>query len=104
CLTPWEPDPGRYGHAALLDKVRSCEDEVVRMLGELLERRLDYAGRDGETFFDAEQNARVAAEAERYYRVMYYGGPHSWNLRDTHMFETLKRVMAFRGEGARAVV
>jgi protein-L-isoaspartate(D-aspartate) O-methyltransferase len=104
CLMPWEPDPARYGHSALLDRIRSCEDQVVEMLRDLLDRRLEYVRGDGERFFDAEQNARVAAEAERYYRVMYYGGPHSWNLRDTHMFDTLRRVMNFRGASSRAVV
>ena len=38
---------------------------------------------DGESFLDAAQNARLIASAERYYRIMYYGGAESWNLRDT---------------------
>ena len=60
------------------------------MLRDLLDERLDYAARDGERFFDAAQNARVVANAERYYRAMYYGSRESWNLRDQHMFETLQ--------------
>ena len=39
------------------------------------------------------QNPRLVASAERYYRLMYYGGSESWNLRDTHMFETLEHVL-----------
>jgi protein-L-isoaspartate(D-aspartate) O-methyltransferase len=35
---------------------------------------------------------------------MYYGSRASWNLRDSHMFDTLRQVMAFRGEGSKAVV
>jgi erythromycin esterase-like protein len=35
---------------------------------------------------------------------MYYGHAESWNQRDTHMFETLERVMEARGPGAKAVV
>jgi protein-L-isoaspartate(D-aspartate) O-methyltransferase len=54
--------------------------------------------------FDAIQNARVVADAERYYRIMYYGGPESWNLRDQHMFDTLEALLAFHGPEARAVV
>jgi len=50
------------------------------------------------------QNAHLVTQAERYYRLMYYGGPTSWNHRDTHMFETLKRVLATRGAGSKAVV
>jgi len=104
CLTPWESDPAKYGYAALTARYRSCEDDVVRMLQELLDRRLDYLTYDGERYFDAVQNARLVTQAERYYRVMYYGGPHSWNLRDSHMFQTLRRVLRARGTGSKAVV
>ena len=64
-------------------------------------------GGDGSTVWgllDAEQNARVAANAERYYRAMYFGGAESWNLRDEHMFETLEALLAFHGVGSKAVV
>ena len=55
---------------------------------------------DGEGFLDAAQNARLVASAERYYRIMYYGGAESWNLRDTHMFETLEHLLEARGPRA----
>lgn len=35
---------------------------------------------------------------------MYRGTVRSWNLRDEHMFETLKQLLDFRGSGAKAVV
>lgn len=104
CLTPWESDPATYGRVALTDRYRSCEGDVVRMLQELLDQRLNYVGADGERYFDAVQNARLVKEAERYYRVMYYGGAESWNLRDTHMFSTLRRILSARGTGSKAVV
>jgi protein-L-isoaspartate(D-aspartate) O-methyltransferase len=49
-------------------------------------------------------NARVVLGAEQYYRVMYYGSAESWNLRDQHMFDTLRAIGAHQGEGARIVV
>src|SRR5690606_36661023 len=49
------------------------------------------------------QNARMVANAERYYRTMYRGARASWNLRDTHMFETLLALCARHGQ-ARAVI
>ncbi|HSR97062.1 MAG TPA: erythromycin esterase family protein, partial [Kofleriaceae bacterium] len=55
-------------------------------------------------FFDAAQNARVVADAESYYRVMYYGSVASWNLRDQHMFDTLRAILDHRGPDARMVV
>jgi protein-L-isoaspartate(D-aspartate) O-methyltransferase len=104
CLTPWQSDPATYGLATLTARYRSCEGEATSMLADLLKRRFEYRSRDGERYFDAEQNARLVTSAERYYRIMYYGGPESWNLRDSHMFETLQRLLAARGEVSKAVV
>jgi protein-L-isoaspartate(D-aspartate) O-methyltransferase len=103
CLTPWQSDPGAYGRAALSGQYRSCEHEVASMLEGLLEQRLHVDAKD-EPFFDAVQNARLVANAESYYRIMYYGSHESWNHRDRHMFETLERLMRFRGADAKAVV
>jgi protein-L-isoaspartate(D-aspartate) O-methyltransferase len=104
CLTPWESDPAAYGHAALTGAYKRCEQDVAHVLAELMHKRFEVAEQDSERFLDATQNAQVVAQAEAYYRIMYYGSRASWNLRDTHMFETLKQVMAFRGEGSKAVV
>jgi protein-L-isoaspartate(D-aspartate) O-methyltransferase len=104
CLTPWQSDPATYGHAALTGSYPTCEADVVRALTDLQARRLADAEHDGERFLDAEQNARLVANAERYYRVMYYGSRTSWNLRDNHMFETLKNLLAFHGADSKALV
>jgi protein-L-isoaspartate(D-aspartate) O-methyltransferase len=104
CLTPWERDPALYGRAALTRRFALCEAEVLTTLREMLDRRMEYASRDGERFLDAVQNARIVANAERYYRAMYYGSAESWNLRDRHMFDTLLMVLGFRGPEAKAVV
>ncbi len=103
-LTPWQKDPGAYGAAVLAGRYESSAHAVVAMLRDLLSKRADYVRSDGERFFDAAQNARVVAEAERYYRAMYYGSAASWNLRDTHMFETLRTLRSFYGKGSKAVV
>jgi protein-L-isoaspartate(D-aspartate) O-methyltransferase len=103
-LTPWQKDPAAYGQAVLAGRYASSEEIVVRMLRDLLERRIDYARRDGERFVDAAQNARVIASAEQYYRAMYYGAAISWNLRDRHMFDTLRTLLALHGPDAKGVV
>ncbi|HKY94698.1 MAG TPA: protein-L-isoaspartate(D-aspartate) O-methyltransferase, partial [Kiloniellales bacterium] len=74
CLTPWQREPATYGRAVLSSGYRDCEDVVVEQCRELLQRRLDYEKEDPESFLDATQNARLVASAERYYRIMYYGG------------------------------
>lgn len=104
CLAPWQDEPAVYGRAVLSGRYQGCEAGVLAQLSDLLGRRLDYASGDGEQFLDAAQNARLVAAAEKYYRAMYYGSAESWNLRDTHMFETLNHLLEAGGADAKAVV
>jgi erythromycin esterase-like protein len=111
CLEHFGEDPQAYGFAASYKVDKSCEDEVVRQLEELRNRAVDYAKRDGKVaedeYFFAEQNARLALNAERYYRTMFSGRVSSWNLRDTHMAETLEELLDHlgrRGDRPKAVI
>lgn len=104
CLAPWVSDPGLYGQVTITKEYRDCEADVLAALQDLLKKRLDYSLEDGERFFNAEQNARLVANAERYYRTMYYAENNSWNQRDQHMFDTLQSVLAFKGPESKAVI
>jgi protein-L-isoaspartate(D-aspartate) O-methyltransferase len=104
CLMPWQNDPVLYGRAVLSGAFDTCEDEVVAMLQDLLRKRIEYVRRDGARFADAIQNARLVASAEKYYRVMYRGSVASWNLRDTHMFDTLRMLLELYGPESKGVV
>jgi erythromycin esterase-like protein len=56
---------------------RSCEDEAVRQLAELLRRTMAAVGHDGlaeDDLFDAVQNARVVKDAERYEAAFHGAG------------------------------
>jgi erythromycin esterase-like protein len=98
CFEVFGSDPQSYGYTASLDLSQSCEDEVVHQLQELQGQRDRLARRDGflaeDEYFYAEQNARVVKGAERYYRTMFRGQIASWNLRDTHMADTLDALLA----------
>jgi erythromycin esterase-like protein len=98
CLEDFGEDPQAYGYAATIGLSRSCEDDVVAQLSELRRRAAEYASRDGriaaDEYFVAEQNARLVRNAEEYYRAMFGGRVESWNLRDTHMMETLQALLA----------
>jgi erythromycin esterase-like protein len=104
CLEPWAEEPQRYGARTLHEGHARCEQGVVAMLREICERQPAYEREDGEAFLEASQNARLVRDAERYYRAMYRGAAESWNLRDTHMFETLEQLLAAKGPHSRAVV
>jgi protein-L-isoaspartate(D-aspartate) O-methyltransferase len=100
CLTPWQADPATYGRAALTTGYAECEKDVVDQCRDLLERSLHEDG----GMFGAAMNARLVASAERYYRIMYYGGAESWNLRDSHMAETLEHLLEHFGPQSKALV
>ncbi|KAF2096257.1 hypothetical protein NA57DRAFT_43806 [Rhizodiscina lignyota] len=103
CLEPWVENPARYGRVALNKGYAPCEKGVVEMLRQLLAKRLTLAMHDGDDFLDAEMNARTVKDSEQYYRAMYYADEDSWNLRDGHMFETLRLLLKVK-PGAKAVI
>lgn len=111
CFEDFGDDPQAYGMTASVDRSLSCEQEVVEQLVEIQRRAGEFLSRDGrmaaDELFYAEQNALLAKNAENYYRAMYRGRPNTWNLRDTHMTDTLDRLMAHlegQGEQPKAVV
>lgn len=104
CFSPWEADPATYGRVAVDSALHRCEQEAVSTLEDLLKQRVEYAVHDADDLMDAERAATVVKNAERYYRIMYYGAADSWNLRDQHMYDTLEAVRARRGPETRAVV
>ena len=104
CLQPWRENPAAYGRMALTEGYGRCEVGAVQMLKELMGRRMDCMGDECEDWLDAAANARLIRNAEQYYRAMYQGSAESWNLRDTHMFETLCQLLEAKGPSSKAVV
>ena len=98
CFDRFGEDTQVYGYATSVGLAPSCESEVVDQLLELRASAAEYARRDGriapDDLFFAEQNARLVANAERYYRTMFAGRAESWNLRDRHMADTLAALVA----------
>ena len=107
CFEHFGEDSQAYGYAASFDLRQSCEDEAVRQLVELRRCASEYSAREGDSgsdeFFAAEQNARLVKNAEEYYRSMFRGRASSWNLRDSHMAETLEALLRhLERDGVRA--
>jgi len=100
CFDHHGDDPQRYGMQAQLGLADSCEDEVVAQLVEMQRRHAARSGRtpSGDGWFHAMQNAHVVKDAEAYYRAMFAGRSASWNLRDTHMADTLDMLAARLGK------
>lgn len=95
CLSPYEHRTENYAYALFRGEA-SCKQDVLEQLLDIQRQASAYAKTDGraaeDEYFYAEQNARVVAEAENYYRTMLDEDTSSWNLRDTHMVDTLERL------------
>src|SRR6478609_2090669 len=102
CFVPYREDPHEYAWSTRLVP-ESCEADVVKLLVEVRFMASRYPVED-EAAFDAAQNAVVAANAERYYRVMMRGNRDSWNLRDHHMADTIDRLVQHHGPGSKGLV
>lgn len=105
-------DEQQYGYGVMLGKRPSCEEEVVRQLLHVQGNAARYVRENGmlsvDEHFEAEQNARLVRNAERYYRTMFTGHTSTWNLRDRHMSDTLddlwKHLSRCTGRTARIAV
>lgn len=110
CFDHFAEDSQAYGYAASFGMKSSCEDEVIQQLRDMNRRAADLlAGstEDRAAMFYAQQNARLVRNAEEYYRTMFHGRVSSWNLRDSHMVETLQALekhLAASGHRTRMVV
>jgi erythromycin esterase-like protein len=106
CFDHFAGDTHAYGYAVSAGIIESCEDAVVQQLSDLRRAAADYASRDGQLasdeYFFVEQNARLAQNAEQYYRAMFRGRHSSWNIRDTHMADTFDALMAHLGRDGAA--
>jgi erythromycin esterase-like protein len=111
CFDHFSQSMQTYGWATEFGLARSCENEVVRELLALRAKAEEYLRRDGEVaasaYFSAEQNALLVRDAEQYYRTLFHRGRSSWNLRDTHMMnslEILARYLERKGVPSKIIV
>ncbi len=104
CLEPWADHPATYGRMATFEGYARCQVPVMEMMRDLMKRNFDCLSAECDEWLDAAANARLVKNAEAYYRVMYEGAAESWNLRDTHMFETLNLLLDAKGPRSKAVV
>lgn len=98
CFDHAAADDGQaYGFSAAFGAGPSCEGQAVEQLVDIQRNALAYARMDGllaeDELFYAERNAQTVRNAEVYYRAMFSGRVNSWNLRDTHMAQTLEALV-----------
>jgi erythromycin esterase-like protein len=101
CFDHVGADGQAYGYALASGAADPCEDAVMSQLLELRRQSENYllahgVANEDEQFY-AEENAQLVHDAEQYYRLMYRANVSSWNLRDSHMANTLDHLIAYLG-------
>lgn len=106
CFDHFDEDSQAYAYATGFALSESCEKGAVTQLSQLQNSAAQYMASGvsdpDDAFFYAQQNARLVMNAEKYYRTMFRGRVASWNLRDSHMADTLDALALHlsRGRGA----
>lgn len=96
CFDHYRTDPQDYGYAVSTRIIRDCSDEVLKQLKIMTEQnwqRLAHGTITADTAFNLEQNARVVKNSEEYYRSLFLNEVNNWNLRDSHMIETVNELI-----------
>jgi erythromycin esterase len=101
CFEPFNEDEHLYARYSLTN--HNCANELVALLKEI-RMKAQFLDGDREAGFNTEQNALIAVNAERYYRSMMSFNDASWNIRDTHMMQTLEQLLKFHGSSSKGIV
>ena len=93
CFDNFGEDTQAYGYATSFGLSKSCENEVISQWMEMRQRaRISPAAMAASPGMHSSLRNKMLGlvkNAEEYYRSMFHGRVSSWNLRDTHMAETL---------------
>jgi erythromycin esterase-like protein len=104
-------EPQAYGYQVAFGQREPAHDEVVAQLIQLRADAASYLQKNDlpamDAYFFADRNAAVVVQAETYYRAMFGRRVNTWNLRDSHMGDTLIALSDYRqrrGGSGRVVV
>jgi len=102
CFEPYGEDEHRYARAQFTVSA-SCREPLIRLLTHIKKKVTSY-DHDPEAALNTAQNVYIAVNAEAYYTNMTSFSDKTWNMRDTHMMETLQRLFKFHGAASKAIV
>jgi erythromycin esterase-like protein len=100
-FSPFNGDALKYASAVRNNGInfRAATEELWKNA----QRYLAHQPED-ESRFLMEQQALLALDGERYFRTMVTDKVSSWNIRDGHMAETIKRLLKMHGSKSKAIV
>lgn len=100
CFDKFGDDAQVYGRLVTAGLSKGCREAALAAVNHIAEARsMPYTKSNlpekifaEDDNFIAQMNARVVVEAEKYYTSMFDPSLNSWNIRDTHFFNTMVAV------------
>jgi erythromycin esterase len=102
CFQPYSSDPMQYAYA-VANASANCRTQTARLWQSLLKQTGGRTATEEKEFL-MQQNALVALNGENYYRTAVSSYADSWNIRDRHMAQTVKRLLELHGPDAKLIV
>ncbi|HEX8563211.1 MAG TPA: erythromycin esterase family protein [Flavobacterium sp.] len=102
CFRPYSADPIQYS-VALAGASPTCSAQTQAVYQAVMNRTQNKTA-STEADFVMQQNALVALNAESYFRAVIKSDVQSWNIRDRHMMQTIKRLLDFHGPGSKMII
>lgn len=100
----FEPFKERDSYVSVFSSAKpGCREQVIKLLKEVRLNSHRY-NNEQEAGLNAEINALVMANAEKYYKAMAGFGEESWNVRDRHMVETLNTLVKYHGQDTKVII
>ena len=76
---------------------------LMQNLWSIIQKNIEQSPKD-EARFVLQQQALLALDGERYFRTMVTNHVKAWNIRESHMAETVKRLLDFYGRRSKAIL
>jgi erythromycin esterase-like protein len=102
CFQPFSADPMQYAYA-VANSSGGCREHTEQLWQSVLSFTGGATAKT-EPYFVMRQNALVALNGENYYRSSASSYPGSWNVRDQHMAQTIRRLLEFHGPNSKIIV
>jgi len=102
CFQRFDRSPEQYA-ISTVQTGRTCTKEVTELLA-IIRANIALYPSDMEQDLNLLINALVLKNAEAYYRAATQQNALSWNIRDTHMVETINELRTYHGEDAKIIV
>lgn len=102
CFQSYNSNADLYAHT-IRDSSLNCKEQVAKFV-QKIKMNYEHLPHIKEQNLTILMNAVILQNAEAYYRASTERSSLSWNIRDTHMVETIQSLLDYHGKGSKIIV